>query len=80
MANDIDGIKNVKDVLSVCCIAEKQIQRLLDNVNEALSMNDIEEIHEVIFYHFKCISYTKMHLFCVKCFHFTLFCIIHSVT
>lgn len=49
LANDIDGIKNVKDVLSVCCIAEKQLQRLLDNVNEALSLNDIEEVHEVIF-------------------------------
>lgn len=48
LANDIEGIKNVKDVLSACCIAEKQIQRLLDNVNEALSLNDIEEVHEVI--------------------------------
>ncbi|XP_063707894.1 uncharacterized protein LOC134836635 isoform X2 [Culicoides brevitarsis] len=46
LANDLDGIKNVKDIISVCCIAEKQIQRLLDNVNEALSLNDIEEVHE----------------------------------
>uniref|UniRef100_A0A336MQB8 CSON015274 protein n=1 Tax=Culicoides sonorensis TaxID=179676 RepID=A0A336MQB8_CULSO len=46
LANDINRIKNVEDLLKACCKAEKQIQRLLDNVNEALSLNDIEEKHE----------------------------------
>lgn len=41
------GIKNVKDVVKACCLAEKQVQRLLDTVNDALSLNDIEETYEV---------------------------------
>lgn len=44
------GIKNVKDVVKACCLAEKQVQRLLDTVNDALSLNDIEETFEVSFY------------------------------
>lgn len=52
LANDIERIQNVKDVISACCIAEKQIQRLLDTVNEALSLNDIEETFEVKLLHF----------------------------
>lgn len=35
-----------KEALAACCIAEKNVQRLLVRVNEALVINDVVEIHE----------------------------------
>lgn len=45
---DEDG---VKDTIAACCRAEKHIQRLLDRVNNSMSINDIEDCVEV--YHWK---------------------------
>lgn len=41
---DEDG---VKDKIAACCRAEKHIQRLLDRVNDSMSINDIEDCVEV---------------------------------
>ncbi|CRK96804.1 CLUMA_CG009904, isoform A [Clunio marinus] len=35
-----------KEILAICCVAEKNVQRLLVRLNEALSINDIIETHE----------------------------------
>lgn len=35
-----------KEALAACCVAEKNVQRLLTRLNEALSINDIIETHE----------------------------------
>lgn len=40
-------LESVKDQIASCCIAEKNMQRLLDTVNESMSINDIHECYEV---------------------------------
>ena len=42
-------LESVKDQIAACCIAEKNMQRLLDTVNESMSINDLHECYEVIF-------------------------------
>lgn len=36
-----------KETIAACCVAEKNVQRLLSRLNEALSINDIIETHEM---------------------------------
>ena len=35
-----------KEAVAACCVAEKNMQRILNRMNEALSINDILETHE----------------------------------
>lgn len=37
----------VKLIIAACCRAEKHIQRLLDRVNNSMSINDIIDCYEV---------------------------------
>lgn len=45
-------LENTKQTIAACCVAEKQMQRLLDTVNESMSINDIRNCFEVIICHF----------------------------
>jgi hypothetical protein len=38
---------DVKPLIAAICRAEKCMQRLLDTVNESMSINDITEVYEV---------------------------------
>jgi hypothetical protein len=40
-------LENMKQAIAECCIAEKNIQRLLDTVNESMSINDVRNCYEV---------------------------------
>lgn len=40
-------ISSNKETVAACCVAEKNVQRLLNRLNEALSINDIIETHEM---------------------------------
>lgn len=44
LSNDISSNK---ETIAACCVSEKKIQRLLNRLNEALSINDIIETHEM---------------------------------
>lgn len=37
----------IKNEIAACCLAEKQLQRLLDSVNESMNINDIVDCTEV---------------------------------
>jgi hypothetical protein len=41
-------LENTKQAIAACCVAEKNIQRLLDTVNESMSINDIRNCYEVM--------------------------------
>ena len=41
------SIELVKREIAACCVAGKNIQRLLDTVNESMSINDIKNCYEV---------------------------------
>lgn len=36
-----------KQAIAACCVAEKSVQRLLDTVNESMSINDIRNCYEI---------------------------------
>jgi hypothetical protein len=40
-------LENVKQAIAAFCVAEKNIQKLLDTVNESMSINDIKNCFEV---------------------------------
>jgi hypothetical protein len=40
-------LENNKQAIAACCIAEKNIQRLLDTVNDSMCINDIRNCYEV---------------------------------
>lgn len=40
-------IENTKQSIAACCVAEKNIQRLLDTVNESMSINDVRNCYDV---------------------------------
>lgn len=42
-------LENSKQAIAAVCVAEKNMQRLLDTVNESMSINDIRNCYEVIF-------------------------------
>lgn len=44
LTKDLD---NMKPAIAACCVAEKNIQRLLDTVNESMSINDIRNCYEI---------------------------------
>lgn len=37
----------IKNEIAACCLAEKQLQRLLDTVNGSMNINDIVDFTEV---------------------------------
>ncbi|CAO1348421.1 unnamed protein product [Diamesa hyperborea] len=41
------SLESVKREIAACCVAEKNIQRLLDTVNESMSINDIRNCYEI---------------------------------
>ena len=48
----VELLKNMEDeslkpLIAICCKTEKYVQKLLDTVNEAININDIEECYEV---------------------------------
>ncbi|CAG9812083.1 unnamed protein product [Chironomus riparius] len=40
-------IENTKQSIAACCVAEKNIQRLLDTVNESMSINDVRNCYDI---------------------------------
>ncbi|XP_070496141.1 pleckstrin homology domain-containing family G member 4B-like [Chironomus tepperi] len=40
-------IENTKQSIAACCVAEKNIQRLLDTVNESMSINDVRNCYDM---------------------------------
>ncbi|CRL08007.1 CLUMA_CG021022, isoform A [Clunio marinus] len=40
-------LENTKQAVAACCVAEKNVQRLLDTVNESMSINDIRNCYEI---------------------------------
>jgi hypothetical protein len=40
-------LENCKQAIAACCVAEKNIQRLLDTVNESMSINDVRNCYDV---------------------------------
>lgn len=40
-------LESVKDEIGILCKAEKRLERFIDIVNEAMSINDIQECYEV---------------------------------
>ncbi|ETN65292.1 hypothetical protein AND_002942 [Anopheles darlingi] len=44
-------LEAVKDEIGILCKAEKRLERFIDNVNEAMSINDIQECYEVNLFH-----------------------------
>lgn len=47
-------LETSKQAIAACCVAEKNMQRLLDTVNESMSINDIRNCYEVIEPHLDC--------------------------
>lgn len=41
------NLENTKQVIAACCVAEKNMQRLIIQVNESMSINDIRNCYEV---------------------------------
>ncbi|XP_052873182.1 uncharacterized protein LOC128278490 [Anopheles cruzii] len=44
-------LDSVKDEIGILCKAEKRLERFIDVVNEAMSINDIQECYEVNLFH-----------------------------
>ncbi|XP_058060811.1 uncharacterized protein LOC131211382 isoform X2 [Anopheles bellator] len=44
-------LESVKDEIGILCKAEKRLERFIDVVNEAMSINDIQECYEVNLFH-----------------------------
>jgi hypothetical protein len=40
-------LENTKQSIAACCVAEKNVQRLILQCNEAMSINDIRNCYEV---------------------------------
>jgi prophage antirepressor-like protein len=40
-------LNDVKPMIAAVCRAEKAVQKLLDTVNESMSINDITDVHQV---------------------------------
>jgi hypothetical protein len=55
-----------KESVVACCVVEKNVQRLLNRLNEALSLNDIIETHEFTATIQMGLLTTMQHDFCVS--------------